>query len=132
MMRDHQSYIDGLDTLAALYVEHPTLPLGGGIDINLHRYRSQAIDPAEQIRLTVAIVEQMRQPEIRLKLNRGAPTAWLYVTGYVRGLRVDIQMWADEVCERRPNEQLKRDRWVIPPALATAVQAASTGGGEDL
>lgn len=127
-MRDRRDYIEGLDSLAALYAENPALPLGDGIDINLHRYGSHAIEAAEQVRLAVAVVKLMREPELRLKLNRGAPTAWLFLNGYLGELRVSLQMWADEVCERRPTERLKRDRWVFPPELVAAIEQGATSG----
>lgn len=126
-LNDREAYIRGLDTLSWLYGEHPSLPAGGDAQtIDLHQYGSKALPVSEQIDLAVAVIEQMTDPEIHLHLNRGAPTAWLYVHGYLEGaLRVSVKMWADDVCERRPEEKRKRDRWVVPTEIVAAVQAGT-------
>lgn len=123
-MSDRAAFVQGLDILAGLYSHYPSLPLGFPAQrIDLHQYGRRALDPAEQIGLAVAVIEQMDGPEISLHLNRGVNTAWLHVRGYLAGLSVTIRMFADDVCERRPEERRKRDRWVLPPEVVAAVDA---------
>ncbi|MFC6081069.1 hypothetical protein [Sphaerisporangium aureirubrum] len=123
-MSERAAYIRGLWILAKLYADYPTLPPGWPAqEINLHQYGRTALPLAEQMYLAVAVIERMDAPAISLHLNRGAPTAWLFVRGDLAGLPVRIKMWADDVCERRPQERLKRDRWVWPPAVVNAVKA---------
>lgn len=122
-IRGGAAYARGLGILAGLYSEHPSLPLGGALEIDLYQYGFRSQGLAEQIGLALAVIEQMDAPEIRLHLNRGSDSAWLYVDGYLAGLHVSVRMWANEVCEQRPQERLKRDRWVSPPELVAAVKA---------
>jgi hypothetical protein len=124
-MSDRAAFVRGLDILAGLYSEYPSLPQGGNAQqINLHQYGRVALEPAEQISLVVAVIEHMDAPVAGLALNRGAESAWFYVRGHLAGrLVVSVQMWADDVCERRPEERRKRDRWVLPPEVAAAVEA---------
>ncbi|MER7131192.1 hypothetical protein [Streptosporangium saharense] len=117
------AFVRGLDALAALYVEHPSLPPSGALEIDMHRYGQQALAPAEQIRLAVAVIEQMETPKILMRFNRNVDTAWLYVHGNLAGLRVWIKMWANDVCEKRPDARLKRDRFALPPEIVAAVDA---------
>lgn len=117
------AFVRGLDTLAGLYSKHPSLPLAGALYLDMHRYGQMALAPAEQIRLAVAVIEEMDAPEISMRFNRGVDTAWLNVHGSLDGLRVWIKMWADDVCEKRPDARLKRDRWELPPEIVAAVNA---------
>lgn len=131
-MTDNLAVARGLEILSGLYAEHPSLPRAYSMEINLHQYGKRALSREEQIRLAEAVVYEMDNPEIHLALNRGADTAWVYVRGDVEGIGVTLRMWADDVCERRPDERRKRDRWVLPPSLvlvATRDVASIPSGG---
>lgn len=121
-MGDRFAIARGFEVLGALYAEHTSLPLATGLRISLHLFGSRALPRAEQVRLAVAVIWQMDEPTIRLHLNRGANTAWIYVGGYLAGLRVTVEMWADDVCELQPDAKRKRDRWVLPPEVVAAVE----------
>ncbi|MER7126692.1 hypothetical protein [Micrococcus luteus] len=125
------AFVRGLDTLAGLYFEHPSLPPSRPLEINMHRYGQLALAPAEQVRLAVAVIEQMEAPEILMRFNRSVDTAWLHVHGNLAGLNVWIKMWADDVCEKRPGARLKRDRWELPPEIVAAVNARTAAEQAD-
>jgi hypothetical protein len=132
-MDDRFAIARGLEILGGLYSEYPSLPLTRGMEINLHLYGSRALDRAEQIRLAEAVIYEMDEPEIHLHLVRSREAAWLHVRGDVAGVPVTVVMWADDVCERMPDERRKRDRWVLPPALvlvATRHVSGAPGGAQ--
>ncbi len=117
-------YVEGLEMLARLYWNNPDLPRGPRAQqINLHRYGGRAISPADQIRLAIAVIEEMDAPEIELGLNRSHDSAWLRVRGHFVDLPVTVEMFADDVCERDEKARRKRDRWITPPQLVSAVAA---------
>jgi hypothetical protein len=116
-MTDNLAISRGLETLGGLYAEHPSLPPGYGLEIDLHQYGARALPREEQIRLAEAVIYEMDEPEIRLLLNRGTDSAWVHVHGAIEGLLVTLRMFAADVCERRPDERRKRDRWELPPRL---------------
>lgn len=129
-MTDNLAISRGLETLGALYAEHPTLPASYSVEINLHQYGKRALPREEQIRLAEAVIYEMDNPEIRLAVNRGSDSAWVYVQGDIEGLGVTLRMSADDVCERRPDERRKRDRWELPPGLVLVATRHVTASGE--
>lgn len=116
-MTDNFAVSRGLETLGALYAEHPSLPASYGMEINLHQPGTRRLPREEQICLAEAVIYEMDEPEIRLVLNRGTDSAWVHVHGAIEGLLVTLRMFAADVCERRPDERRKHDRWELPPAL---------------
>jgi hypothetical protein len=122
MSTDRAAYVAGLRKLADLLDANPDLPMiGGGLDYYLYDLPSALA--------VIAIMDDPAAPSI----TRGD---WVTIAGRIHGLKVDLELKAEKVCEKRINAvytdsqgvQHEVTELVIPSALTEAVEARRTAG----
>ncbi|GAA0970063.1 hypothetical protein GCM10009555_018320 [Acrocarpospora macrocephala] len=123
--------ITGLDRLAALLRAEPGLSKPS-VRVEFDRYSSRHRPAAEQIAQALVLIGELADSSIALEVVNGTPYAKVMIRGRLAGLPVEMTLWAEGLCEHRPNEKRKRDRWVIPAELVDAVAERNRiGGGVD-
>lgn len=128
-MTDRADYIRGLRTLADMLTEHDdvTLPHDGTTGA------LPVFPKGENARAHAIAYARLMAPQPTMEVRPSGDIVWVDIVGQIHGLRVQVHLRANQVCERRVTDVYRASggsvhevaEWVIPAELLEAA-----GGGD--
>nr|WP_062336103.1 hypothetical protein [Herbidospora sakaeratensis] len=124
----------GMQDLIDFLGDHRDFPLPSNyVEIELWKpeHSRRATATAEQaMAQALTLIGEMEDVTVELAIVNGTPHARVVINGRMEGVFVTATLWAEGICEHRPDEKRKRDRWVVPTQLIEAANKQPSGGDD--